>query len=96
MIGVTCCVCGQKIALIPDGILRYCPCRGLGIDHTKEYTRYLGTIPVEHSGYVQYEEKHRHLLEHMMDLWKAKSILGGDMYPMNVKTNQVDSPKCVP
>lgn len=87
---VTCCVCGQKIALIQDGIL---PCRGLGIDHTKEYTRYLGTIPVEHSGYVQYGDKHRHLLEHMRGLWKTKSILGSDMCPTNAKKNHMDSPK---
>ena len=33
------------IELIPDGKLRYCQCRCLGVDHTKEYTRYVGLDP---------------------------------------------------
>ncbi len=74
MIEVTCCVCEQKIILIPDGIPRYCSCHGLGVDHAKEYTRYLGTIPVELPGYAHYEDKHRRILEHMRDLLKSKNL----------------------
>ena len=60
---VTCPICEQKISLIPDGILRYCPCHCLGVDHTKEYTRYLGTIPIEDERYAEFEEKHRATLK---------------------------------
>lgn len=41
---VTCAICEHTITLIPDGVIRHCKCK-LGVDHTKEYTRYIGTIP---------------------------------------------------
>ena len=45
---VTCNYCDNKIELIPDGKLRFCECKKLGIDHTKYYTRYIGSVPKEH------------------------------------------------
>jgi hypothetical protein len=44
----TCCFCNVKIDHIPDGVLRWCKCNRLGVDCKKEYTRYLGSKPVQH------------------------------------------------
>lgn len=48
---ILCPICETKIELIPDGKLRYCQCQLLGVDHTNEYTRYLGINP-----YHQYDK----------------------------------------
>ena len=71
---VTCPVCFHKISLIPDGVLRYCPCRCLGIDHTKEYTRYIGSIPVEDTGYAEFEEKKGEILNKMREIFKLSQV----------------------
>ena len=61
---VTCAICDDTIPVITDGKLRYCRCHSLGIDCTKEYCRYLGTIPKEHTGYNEwFESKKEHILK---------------------------------
>jgi hypothetical protein len=59
---VTCAICNNTIELIPDGKLRYCPSKCLGIDHTKEYTRYLNTIPIESDNYEEWVSKNRDII----------------------------------
>jgi len=44
---VTCPFCKTQVQLIPDGVIRYCQCFLLGVDHTRHDTRYLGSIPIE-------------------------------------------------
>jgi hypothetical protein len=39
---ITCPICLKNIPLIPDGLLRYCSCKLLGVVHTPHYTRYIG------------------------------------------------------
>jgi len=43
----TCFFCETKLENIPDRVLRWCKCGRLGIDCSKEYTRYLGSKPKE-------------------------------------------------
>jgi hypothetical protein len=48
----TCFFCNSKIELIPDGKIRYCKCKLLGVDcgkgyNNNPYTRYIGSKPVE-------------------------------------------------
>ena len=43
----TCRWCLDKVFLIPDGKLRWCKCGILGVDHTSEYTRVLGSSRAE-------------------------------------------------
>ncbi len=66
----TCPICDEKMTLIEDGILRYCKCRCLGIDSTPEYTRYLGTIPVESPSYMEYKEKKKDVLDKMREIYR--------------------------
>lgn len=56
---VTCPICESTIELVPNGRLYYCLCRGLGVDHTKEYTRYLGVIPKEHPNFPAWWERYK-------------------------------------
>lgn len=42
---IKCPICEITIPLQPDGVLRYCQCRILGVDHTPHYTRCLGINP---------------------------------------------------
>ena len=43
----TCFFCDTKIENIPDRVVRMCKCGALGVDCSPEYTRYLGSKPVE-------------------------------------------------
>ena len=43
----TCVFCEKKVENIPDRVLRWCKCGKLGVDCSKEYTRYLGIKPKE-------------------------------------------------
>ena len=43
----TCFFCDTKIENIPDRVVRMCKCGALGVDCSQEYTRYLGSKPVE-------------------------------------------------
>lgn len=43
----TCVFCDTKIDIIPDKVLRWCKCGILGVDCSPEYTRYLGSKPIE-------------------------------------------------
>ena len=62
---ITCAKCETVIVLIPDGKIRYCDCKLLGVDHTKEYTRYIGTIPKEDIGFEKWwEEKGKICLQY--------------------------------
>lgn len=58
---VTCPVCENTIDLIPDGRIRFCKCKVLGVDHTKEYTRYLGSIPKEDPGFENWWKRYGEL-----------------------------------
>ena len=58
---VTCPICETTVDLIPDGCIRNCKCKLLGVDHTKEYTRYLGVIPKEDSKFKEWWEHHHEL-----------------------------------
>ena len=42
---IKCPICETSIPLQPDGVLRYCQCKMLGVDHTPHYTRCLGINP---------------------------------------------------
>jgi len=53
----TCPICDTVIKLIPDGKLRYCECQSLGVDHTKNYTRYIGIMVKEHQDFEKYREQ---------------------------------------
>jgi len=55
---VTCPICDDKVILIPDGVLRYCKCGSMGVDHTKEYTRYLGSKCKEDPEFTDWFKKH--------------------------------------
>ena len=39
-----CPICASDVPKIPDGKMRFCQCRKMGVDHTKEYTRVTGGI----------------------------------------------------
>ena len=39
--------CNTKIENIPDRVVRMCKCGTLGVDCSPEYTRYIGSVPVE-------------------------------------------------
>lgn len=54
---VTCPICETIVPLIPDGYLRNCKCKALGVDHTKEYTLYIGVIPKEDVKFKDWWEK---------------------------------------
>ena len=49
----TCFFCNSKVDMIPDGEIRYCKCKLLGVDCGKGfkngegYTRYIGSKPLE-------------------------------------------------
>lgn len=43
----TCFFCDTKIPNIPDRVVRMCKCGLLGVDCSPEYTRYIGSVPVE-------------------------------------------------
>jgi len=43
----TCFFCNIKIENIPDRVVRMCKCGNLGVDCSPEYTRYIGSVPVE-------------------------------------------------
>jgi hypothetical protein len=73
---VTCCVCDQRIELIPDGQLRFCPCLCLGVDCTKEYTRYIGTIPQEDPRYPSFLEKKQDVLIKLRLNWRNRQYTG--------------------
>ncbi len=51
---VTCAICETSVILIPDGVVRYCKCKFLGVDHTNEYTMYIGTVPKEDPGFEKW------------------------------------------
>jgi hypothetical protein len=57
----TCPICETTIILIPDGSLRFCECKALGVDHTKEYTRYIGIIPKEEPEFENWWKKNNEL-----------------------------------
>lgn len=67
---VTCAICETQIDLIPDGKLRYCQCKALGIDHTKEYTRYLGTIPKEDPDFEEWWRRHHKSCLRYREIWQ--------------------------
>ncbi len=46
-ITVICHFCKDRFICEPDGTLRYCKCKKIGIDHTSSYTRVLGTMNFE-------------------------------------------------
>jgi hypothetical protein len=46
-----------QIQLLCDGILKYCACRCLGVDSVKEYTHYIGIIPLEDPNYSQFAKE---------------------------------------
>lgn len=60
----TCYFCNTSIVCEPDGKLRACACGCLQVDHTKYYTRLLGTKPLEQLNqeelekYAALKEKH--------------------------------------
>lgn len=60
---ITCELCGSRIPLIPDGKLRFCACKCLGVDHTHEYTTYTGSIPREHAHFNEWAEKNKETIE---------------------------------
>lgn len=64
---VTCAVCDSEMQLIPDGIYRLCPCSPLGVDCTKEYTEYRGTIPKEHPGYDEWYLGKKEVIERLRE-----------------------------
>lgn len=43
----TCFFCSTKIENLPDRVVRMCKCGNLGVDCSPEYTRYIGSVPVE-------------------------------------------------
>ena len=43
---VICPFCKDRFICEPDGILRWCKCKKIGIDHTSLYTRVLG-LPMD-------------------------------------------------
>lgn len=59
----TCDFCNSQIPAIPDGRMRFCACQCLGIDHTPEYTRYIGAIPREHPDFNQWAEKNKVVID---------------------------------
>lgn len=54
----TCFFCNIKIENIPDRVVRMCKCGNLGVDCSPEYTRYIGSVPVENmksEDFIKYE-----------------------------------------
>lgn len=47
----TCPVCFTKVPHISDGKMRLCDCEKMGVDCTKEYTRFIGYISMEDPSY---------------------------------------------
>ena len=43
----TCFFYNTKIENLPDRVLRMCKCGNFGVDCSPEYTRYIGSVPVE-------------------------------------------------
>jgi len=76
---VTCPICEHQIELVPDGILKYCVCQCLGVDCTKEYTRYLGVLPLEDPNYSQLEEKKQETIKALKDIFQSKNLIGEDV-----------------
>ena len=58
---VTCPICETTVDLIPDGRIRHCKCKVLGVDHTKEYTLYHGVIPKEDPKFEEWWERYHEL-----------------------------------
>ena len=67
---VTCAICDDEIELNYTGKLQYCKCKCLGVDSTKEYTRYLGTIPKEDPGYEQWKTNNAVNIQKAIDIYK--------------------------
>lgn len=64
MTSVTCPICETQIEKIPDGIARFCKCKALAVDHTKEYTRFIGGIvPKEDPHYFVWYTRFKDIIE---------------------------------
>ena len=48
--------------------MRFCVWKCLGVDHTPEYTRYIGSIPREHPDFNQWAEKNKHAIDSIKNL----------------------------
>jgi hypothetical protein len=68
---VTCPICATQIQLLGDSILKYCACECLGVDSGKEYTRYIGIIPLEHPNYSQFAQEKCSIINFLKDRWKG-------------------------
>lgn len=68
----TCPICDTKIEIILDGKLRSCQCSVLSIDCTKDYNRFIGTVPLESINYNEYYEKNKSIIEKMRQKYKNK------------------------
>lgn len=44
----TCKFCTSKVIINQEKSLVYCICKQLGVEYTKHYIRFLGSIPVEY------------------------------------------------
>lgn len=71
---VTCAICDDKIAIVPNGIIVFCKCMSLGVDCTTEYTIYSRTIPKEHPGYNEWFESKKDVILNLRSLVKQKSF----------------------
>jgi hypothetical protein len=60
---LTCPICDDLIEVDYSRILRFCKCRCLGVDSAKEYTRYLGVIPVECPGFEAWRLKNESIIK---------------------------------
>lgn len=47
----TCPICETKVPIIMDSKMRLCDCKKFGVDCAKEYTRFIGYVPMEDPGY---------------------------------------------
>ena len=73
MKAITCDLCNSQIPLIPDGQMRFCACKCLGVDHTPEYTRYTGSIPREHPDFNQWAEKNKDTIDRIKNFRRIAS-----------------------
>jgi hypothetical protein len=44
----TCKFCTSKVIIKEEKCLVYCLCKQLGVDYTKHYIRFLGSVPLEY------------------------------------------------
>jgi len=73
MTSYTCPICDDVINVTLDGVLVYCKCKSLGIDHTKYYTRYLGVKPKEDPLFDQWSTQHQQTIRSLKELLINKS-----------------------